>query len=442
MALTQHTTAEISPGSPARASLSIVSQGKPAGENARFLEAKALAPDATARGLRTISEVVAARYYVPPAMLARILREADPVATVGAETVRFEGLSACCSSYIRLDLDSPALDVAHRRKGTVNVDFNARMRAQLAQVRADTTMAINIDANSIAIATDDAAPVVEEKVPLPVRWIKGLGEVQRTMSAMAPAFSLPRIAAQRLLRQLPRSGKTFQTWINASGLSARVSARETKGAVPVNGAHRLRVLEILLPKAEALDVFVNRQNKASAWVLNCGDQRLTLVLNGDPWRGFSGDGGLLSNIAASTQNAVATVRAQLDWQPYIDAAQVAATTALPPAQVDAALGTLAAMGLVGFDLSKQAYFHRVLPFDLDRIEKMNPRLKSAQSLVEKGAVTLVEDGAEVAGTGVLHRVSQDKGGWRCTCPWFSKNGGFRGPCKHILAVEMELEKFR
>lgn len=435
----QKTKTKHSPLYPERASLSVVSKTKH-GPRTQFLEARALAPDVTARGLRTISEVVAARYYMPPAMLARILREADPVATVGTDKVRFEGLSACCSSYVRLDMDEAALDVTQRCKGTVNVDFNRDMRAQLAQVRADTPMAINIDANSVAIATGNAAPVVEGKVPLPIRWIKGLGEVQRTLSGMEPAFNLPRIGAQRLLRQLPRSGKTFQNWITGTGREARVAARETKGAVPVNGPHRLRVLEILLPKAQSLDVFANPQNGASAWVLNCGSQRLTLVLNGDPWRGFSGDGGLLSDIATSTQSAVAAVRAQLDWQPRIDLKQMTEITELSLSQIEAALGQLAAMGLVGFDLETRAYFHRVLPFDLDRIERMNPRLKSAQDLITKGAVSLVENGAEVTSAGVVHHVSQGQSGWRCTCPWFAKNGTLRGPCKHILAVEMYLEQ--
>jgi predicted nucleic acid-binding Zn finger protein len=27
----------------------------------------------------------------------------------------------------------------------------------------------------------------------------------------------------------------------------------------------------------------------------------------------------------------------------------------------------------------------------------------------------------------------------CTCPWFSKHGLRRGPCKHMLAVEMRVE---
>ena len=27
-------------------------------------------------------------------------------------------------------------------------------------------------------------------------------------------------------------------------------------------------------------------------------------------------------------------------------------------------------------------------------------------------------------------------GWRCSCPWYGKHQDSRGPCKHVLAVEM------
>jgi len=59
----------------------------------------------TALCLLTVSELVAKRFYIPPSMLERILREADPVITVHKASLRFEGLSACCSAYIRLDID-------------------------------------------------------------------------------------------------------------------------------------------------------------------------------------------------------------------------------------------------------------------------------------------------------------------------------------------------
>jgi hypothetical protein len=54
--------------------------------------------------LLATSEVALRRYYVPPAMLARILREADPVITAADGRLRFESLSQCCGVYARADL--------------------------------------------------------------------------------------------------------------------------------------------------------------------------------------------------------------------------------------------------------------------------------------------------------------------------------------------------
>ncbi len=42
------------------------------------------------------------------------------------------------------------------------------------------------------------------------------------------------------------------------------------------------------------------------------------------------------------------------------------------------------------------------------------------------------DGAEEGG-GVWNGVDD---GWTCTCPWYGKHHGDRGPCKHVLAVQL------
>ena len=42
-------------------------------------------------------------------------------------------------------------------------------------------------------------------------------------------------------------------------------------------------------------------------------------------------------------------------------------------------------------------------------------------------------------SGVMHRVRLTADGARCTCPWFAKHQGTRGPCKHILAVQILCE---
>jgi predicted nucleic acid-binding Zn finger protein len=33
-------------------------------------------------------------------------------------------------------------------------------------------------------------------------------------------------------------------------------------------------------------------------------------------------------------------------------------------------------------------------------------------------------------------VRVDPAGYTCSCPWWAKHGGSRGPCKHVLAVHV------
>ncbi len=404
-----------------------------------FLKARALYPEVTAKSLRAVSEIVGTRFYVPPSMQAKILREADPVVTVGVDAVRFEGFSACCSAYIRLDLDEDALKTEARSKGTTNVDFGPELRGALARVTRDSEIEVSIGSNSVEVVTDGDT-YIEKKVPLPLRWVKGFAEVQVAISGMTTAFSLPKISAQRFLRGLPRGKNDQRVWVAAIGPSARVTARKAHGAVPLRGSHRLRVFEPLVALADSLDVQVNQATGATSWVLNFGTQRLSLVLNAEPWRGFSGDGGLLSRIASLDETGMAAVAAQLNWQDSIDPAEISKTTDLSPEVVEVVLAKLAAGGRLGFDLKQQAYFHRDLPYDMRQIEGLNPRLKSAKKLVEAGAVRWTGNVAEVSSEDVVHKVAPDEAGWRCTCPWFAKNGSQRGPCKHILAAEMELDR--
>ena len=261
---------------------------------------------------------------------------------------------------------------------------------------------------------------------------------------MALRFTLSRVQAQRFLRSLPRAQADHEQWVIPSPRGARLSVRPAGQSVMIKGTQRLRLFEKLAVDAEAMEVWFNERQGSTAWVLDFGDQRLTMVLNSEPWRGFSGDGQLLSDLGASDGAAIAAVRAQLSWQGTLDAGEVAAATGHTKDAVNRAMGALAARGVLGFDLQSATYFHRVLPFDLALIEKLNPRLKSATALLHRGAVTLRHSGdghtAEVESNGVTHRVSIGGDGGTCTCPWYAKHRGARGPCKHVLATEMALDE--
>ncbi|WP_244948713.1 SWIM zinc finger family protein [Micromonospora sagamiensis] len=177
---------------------------------------------------------------------------------------------------------------------------------------------------------------------------------------------------------------------------------------------------------------------ASVWELDTGGMRLSLTLSPEPYRGFSGEGGVLASLASDdVTDDAALVSALLSWDPTIDVPTLAGQAGLTDERVRAALVQLGTAGRVGYDVAEQAYFHRVLPYDAGRAERDNPRLVGARALVEAGAVGRDGDVATVRhGTEVYRVRRRPEGGYACTCRWWSRHRGERGPCKHALAVSM------
>ena len=154
-----------------------------------FFDGELKFPYQTARCLRALSNLVGSRFYIPPAMLERILREADPVVTVSNEVLRFEGFSSCCSCYGRLDVDASAFTYSKLSLGTTNVDFKAKMRAALAKVRPNDSMTLSVWRDKVQITSEEEL-VQEDKVKLPFRWIKGFAELQAQQISGQLVFSL------------------------------------------------------------------------------------------------------------------------------------------------------------------------------------------------------------------------------------------------------------
>ncbi|MCJ8273690.1 MAG: SWIM zinc finger domain-containing protein [Psychrosphaera sp.] len=208
----------------------------------------------------------------------------------------------------------------------------------------------------------------------------------------------------------------------------------------------MTVLADLVQHAQSLSIYTNPQNTTSAWVLCFADLRFTLVVSEEKWRGFSGEGQLLKDIASGEgEQLVNRIKGALNWQESICVETLADELQQSQSKVATALSLLATRGLVGFDVYSGHYFHRVLPFDLSMVEALNPRIKSAKKLLSQGAVTVKSsDGESVQGevnsSGVVHRVGLSEQGDSCTCPWFAKHQSGRGPCKHILALLMTIEE--
>lgn len=425
-----------------RADLRLSTSG---GRTARGLEAHPVFfdgflghPEQSAVALLAVAKVARTRFYVPPGMLAAILRAADPVVTSNGDRLRFESFSACCGVYARFDALDGSLDGKVISTGTTNVDFNPPMRDALARVGGLDPLHLQVGEDVVVRTLD--AEVTEKKVPLPERWLKGFAEVQLACTTVSPAFEVAAHEARRFIRSLPSSGSRKPVWVVGSGRGLRMTTRPTAEGVPLSGLDRLKPLEPLLRFARSLRAFAaphDPQGATGVWELELDDARFVTVLSPESSRGFSGEGGVLWDLAdEESADDADLVSALLAFEPRIDVARLGDATGLPEPRVVRALGRLGAAGRVGYDVAEGAYFHRELPYDADRLAAMHPRLRDAMALVEAGAVRIEGELAYVRSGENEHVVRAAVDGDRCTCPWFAKHKGSRGPCKHVLAASV------
>lgn len=394
----------------------------------------------SAAALLAVAKVARTRFYTPPGMLAAQLRAADPVVTSNRDRLRFESFSACCGVYARFDALPGSLDGAILDSGTTNVDFNPPMRAALSRVAGLDPIHLQVG-EDVTVRTLDEE-VTERKVPLPERWLKGFAEVQLTAAVVEPVIEVSAVEGRRFLQGLPSSTSRRPVWVLPGAAGLRLSTRPDPSGIALSGIDRLGPLEPLLRFAQRLRGYAapfDPRGVASVWQLDLDDARLTLALSPESSRGFSGEGGVLWDLADDqSADDADLVAALLAFEPQIDVVRLAAEASLSEPRVIRALGRLSAAGRVGFDVADDAYFHRELPFEPERLRSLHPRLRDAVTLVEQGAVRVDGAGFLVRSGPVDYRVRRTDDGDRCTCPWFAQFRSSRGPCKHVLAVELTL----
>ena len=421
--------------------LHLATAGGPA-ENPRLFRGRVLHPVLFSDALLAIGAVARSRFHVPAAMLARIILLADPVATASHERVRFEAFSSCASVYARLDLQPDFVDGSFLGNGTTNVDLGADVRAALAGVTDAARLDLELGVDDLVVDVDGVRHE-ERRVALPPRWVRGFAETQAIMAGMEPRIAADGAAFRRFLHDLPLGAKR-PIHVTSTGRDLVIAHRAVPGAVVVADADRLRVLERLAPAIRSIAVHASADG-ASAWCAELADARFTLAISAQAWRGFSGEGRVLDSLSHGTSRRVQTlVEAALGWRSSIRADDLAHELGSDPGEVEAALASLAAAGLVGYDVAERSYFARRLPFAGEPDDRRQPRLRRARALVESGAVRLEDPAAAdaserigwVGGRSAHYRVRISADGRACTCPWWGRHPGDRGPCAHILAAEI------
>jgi len=419
-------------------------------ENPVFFTGFLTRPDIAAAGLLAVADVAASQYV--DAGLAQRVANIDPVVTAGGDRLRFESFSACNGVFVRLDLLPDALGSSQVGFGTTNVDINQPLRTALARVHRNEALHLSVGHDALR-ASSLSDTYLERKVNLPDRWVRGLAEVPAITARMTPVATLHGADVAGFLGSLPR---TAPPGLNLHVLTGpgnwRTTPRALPGSVPLPGASRLRGADRVMRYATSLTLHATRDQSGGAcsasWVFEMPGARFTLTISPSPFRGFSGEGTLLSFLTHPRAEASGRLLHQeLGWDALVDAESLGTRTGLSAGDITAGLAWLAASGRLGHDLHENAWFHRELPIDSEKVLRRNPRLVAAHTLVCRGSVHQTEHMRwRVSSTRYAYDVmpvqvpDEREEPWRlrCSCPWELKHAGARGPCKHALAVLMTL----
>lgn len=399
-----------------------------------FFQGFAARPDVVANALLAVADVAASRYFDAAFRLSDVL---DPVMTASGDRLRCESFSACNGVYARLDLLAAGLDGGDIGFGTTNVDINSPLRYALANIHRNELLHISVGRDELSISTPTASHT-ERKVELPDRWIRGFAETPGIAAEMSHVASLGGAAMGQFLSSLPAAQPGRTVVLLPVGRGLREVTAPRSHTVTLAGTGRLAAAKRVARFAARADIF-KHESGASGWVFRLPGADFTLLLSPAAARGFSGEGGILEALAVPGADAAgAAILDFLAWQSVVSISDLQSRTGLAGPRITQGLAFLGASGKVGFDVLEGAYYHRELPLDQDRTVRDYPRLAAARRLVAQGGVARREHCWEVptAGGTYAYRICEAGGSYSCTCQWWHEHRGARGPCKHVLAVQL------
>ena len=414
-----------------------------------FFRGFAAYPQVLARGLLVLADITSTRYfnYTPVA-------QRDPVLSAQGDRLRAECFSACNGVYARLDLLQSGFD-GKIAFGTTNVDIGTELRAALTQVKQQDKLHVNIGddgltASPVSKSNGNVAQLTERvherPVQMPDRWVRALGNAAEIHQRMKPVFSLKGAQAQAFVASLPpATGKNQTGWLAPIRTGAKLMPRRAPEAAFVSGLHRLSALKRVMTNITGMTFYMPPDDEPGPFMAEAAlpSARLTISLTAEAWHGYSGEGSLLESLAQQdVLEDAESIGSSLGFDAAINEKKMAGKWGMTENRLQTALALLAVSGKLGFDAHDQAYFHRELPSDPNMVLKDNPRLAAARKLT--GTVKYTGGNRwEVPSNDTSYIVCYDPAqgaqNAKCTCTWFLNHQNKRGPCKHILAVQLSEE---
>lgn len=396
-----------------------------------------------AKCFSTLAKTVASNFSIIPGQMVYLR---DPIVSAGSNRLLFEAFSSCNSVYARVEISPEGIDGDFLASGCTNVDFNDSTIRAFNSLTPLEKLILGVGRKELQINVGDSA-VVEKKVSLPIRWIQGLGNVQLYLSQMDLLFSVGQIQAIQLFHSLPKTPIKEDYFLIQHGERVLASATSKGKSLRVGGVHRLRLIEPLLPFIKKISFYNAPEEQSVALILHLGDVQMLFVFSANVHRGFSGEGRNLENMTTVISDDLIIGASNLfKTNEIFNTTTLAIETDINLIKMDQLKASLSSIGLLGFNLETKDHFYRRLPFKIQRLKSLNPRLQNAKKLIGKKDVQIIRSTnriieAAVRGSSeVTHTVIIANGEPKCTCTWFINHQTKRGLCKHILAVKITVEE--
>lgn len=401
----------------------------------------------------------------------------DPVISVHEDSVIFEAFSLDESSYGRVSVPMNLLetfdDISY---GTTNIDFSQALADELYRVRSYRAAWLKVAYEQVSLGTS-AGSRVEKKIDLPETWVRGFLQVQSASTMLGTDLTLSTntlaeilsLLEQRKEKVSPRSLRfrlkkgecpsvLVEPWNVEVKEHAYVYQGETEGEIRIWGRRRLEVLKDLLPYGEQVHIKLLGTGMPSYWSVELEGHRFDLGLSGWTANDWAQKGNF--DLLASTGNAdkvdVKAVEKVLIQKLAGTPSQFAEWLNIDRNDAVFALQELCKNGQAMYDHLKGIYrWRQLLQKDIVLTNsEEDERLSYAVKLVKENKVTITEEIKEVE----LRAVAADVEGKKvfkpnifidadgrikkatCTCGFFRSNKLRQGPCPHIMAATMVVNK--
>lgn len=448
--------------------------------------------------LQALGEVIWSNdMWLPEAEFSSFLL--DPIITVHPDRVFFEAFSNDQSTYGLVIADRELFEAdGEVACGTTNVDFTSWLWQALADMRSSRETWFHIGPGGFQVQTEGAGGRLEKKVEIPDEWVRGFLQLQAAMALPGTRISarpVDVLAASRFLKHnkaktSPRALRyefepgqpvrlVLEPWEEVIPLKETEHNYEAARVIRTWGRKRLRLLEPLLPYADAVEIYLKGRALPSFYAVRLPGITFLLGLSGwtaQQWTGI-GSFDLLSDDAPVDDKLLAKGLKQLQKQTTASVEDLARKLDVPRATANNLLMRLCRQGRAVYDVQRREFRHRELfdtPLDEEKLFPPDPRREKSRQLLAAGQVHVAacrvqetrktqklktpqgERVKEIVyrdwnvtgqaqGNVPVEIVVKDTGQiifGRCACDFFQEHLLNQGPCEHMIALAKLSEKMR